>query len=459
MKRWNLIIDWLIGVLLAFSWSLAVAQNDIYVMQASDFGYYDANETWVWNEYFNPLSTLYRDENGNLNMQGNGMLVGEHEWGLAPAVSPYRGYQEDYFKWTDETLTTSVLLIIENFEDTTKNHTQLDFVPLAGKIVPHCEWAKVSHDPDPELWNLHCSEDRPEECNMCIDCEANGGAGGECGSLEPIPEACACVNLGIVKEGQDSEIINDFSRIGSVEILNEQGETVAAFADANVNGLTSYRLPIGYQWGPGLWFPVDWSMNPTKVPDPPWYIDYRVTAIWEMDQFTPVSGEEYQVEVYVDGEPIITPVGPGDFDVAVPFAPALSETAFVTPSGKETRKMLQVNNIAAFERDNGDLIIQWGEPIVDAKLDGVTIVLQPIVEKSPPVNEGEIYRLMVTAPPQTGTLIVPKTQWDALKDVQSDPATVTIRYRGISGKRWLDNGATSRCEVRQHSDPVPVTMP
>jgi hypothetical protein len=440
----------LLALFVGFGFSTsAVAQwepGTQYQLKSTDFGNWDPGY-WEWNPNFYDSVKLFEDD-GTLNMDG-GILVAEYFWegtAVSPQIQPWA------FEWDDHGLIIyNPWLAKRTYEDPAKNHTRLSFRAVEATLIPDCAWTYdyVPWSEDPQ-WNFMCAENRPEDCYQYVICCGDGPNGEDidCTTGEPVPPECQCENLSIFKipEGEQVPIAPEDI---SVQLLADEQVVVMDSADSEFYATSSEQCAVAYRWKPGYWEGTGWSAgqeirletNPASETDPA--------------SFTPESGVTYTARFEIDsggGEVYSRDIliGPGNFDVSVPLVSSRIETPFVTPSGKETRKMVTGDNISAFERDNGDLVIQWGEPIVDALFEGGRIELRLIV------GVQSVY-LFIEAPPQTGTVIVPASAWGELKSrIGDQSASVQILYRAISGESGGGTPEYSRCEVRTYSNPVLV---
>jgi len=437
MKKFSRLFAVLVlGVFMILGLStLAAAQEPgtQYHLKATDFGHWENGE-WTWNPNFYPQVKLF-DDNGTLNMDGVGDELIDFDW-IGPAVTPL--IQPEAFKWNDGVIINNLFLSKRAYEDSSKNHTRLSFAAVEARLIPDCVWT-FDYFPDGTLgWNIMCAENRPSHCyDFSICCDPAGDT--VCETGDPVPAGCECENLSIFKIPEEEPQPIAIERI-SAQLL-DANTIVMDSGISEFYQVSSEQFTVAYRWKPGYWEGTRWIAGQ----------EIRIET--DPALFTPQSGTTYTAKIVIDGGKYLRDIdiGPGNFDVKVPLVSSTIDTPFVTPSGKETKKILTVNNITAFERDNGNLAIQWGEPIVDPVFDGGRIELRPIVE-------WDRYYLWIEAPPQTGTVNLPQSEWNELKTKipEGQSATVRIIYRAISGESGGGTPEYSRCEVRTYSDPIPV---
>ncbi len=427
-----------------------------YQLKSTDFGHYVEIEgvlVWNWNPNFYDPGTnsakLYVDALGNLNMddpQTGGSFVAEFCWtgtAVTPKVQPWA------FECNDTVIFQNLFLAKRIYEDPSENHTRLSFTAFNAKLIPDCSW--VYDDPCDGFgprWFMLCNEERPTEPFNCYEYAICCGEGPnyedvKCGTSELVDPGCECVNLGIFKVTEGAPQPIDISDIDSVRLCVGDSDPfmnsdIALPGDFYQSSDELFTVP--YKWKPGRWEGTSWRT------------DKLIVLETDPFSFTPASGVKYTAKIVIDEVEHFRDIGPGNFNIEVPLVSSTIETPFVTPSGKETKKMLTGDNIAAFER-YGSLVIQWGEPIVDPVFNGGRIELRPDV-----AWDGNV--LWIEAPPQTGTVVLPAPVWNELNTLIPDgeSASVRIVYRAISGESGGGTPDYSRCEVRTYSERVPVQL-
>jgi hypothetical protein len=142
----------------------------------------------------------------------------------------------------------------------------------------------------------------------------------------------------------------------------------------------------------------------------------------------------------------------------MPVVPAFNEDYFITPTGRITKKTIDVQNITAKEDDDGNLIVQWGEPTIAQP--GITLRIFVGYGWNAECVNNEIHQkyIFLDCPSQTGTVVVPVDQYQDLKNNPPEeglPIGVAGMYRQ-QFQDQMENGWTTNFHNRGYFEWVPV---
>lgn len=164
----------------------------------------------------------------------------------------------------------------------------------------------------------------------------------------------------------------------------------------------------------------------------------------------------------VDGNPFSLSSFSLDFNVEsvdeLPVVPAVYDDYFVNPTGRSTKKTIEVENITAKEDDQGNLIVQWAEPTI-AKPGIFLRIFVGHGWNSECIN-GVSYQnfLFLDCPSQTGTVVVPADQYLPFKENLLNQG-YSIGVAGMYRQHFqhqMDNGWQTQFHNRGYFEWIPV---